>query len=251
MRWYEPSIGRFINEDTYEGEIMNPLTLNLYTYVHNNPLMYTDPSGHKVKGLDLSFAVALLRYNDWGIATIVNARWEDDITREQFLEAMDMTFITHSHARGGKITGNITKEKKAKPKEVEQKFAERLSNLGYDVKHLRDGNFGGVYGVPRPDYLINGNKIGELKTLNGKELNRETAWNHLAKGISQGADIVFIDASAFHVSELEAYDIIFQGFKEASRQGLAVKNYFEVQIWSKDGIYTHNVGIYGTVEMST
>ncbi|MFD2329461.1 RHS repeat-associated core domain-containing protein [Cohnella sp. GCM10020058] len=45
-RWYDPSVGRFINEDTFEGQIDNPLTLNLYTYVHNNPLLYTDPSGH-------------------------------------------------------------------------------------------------------------------------------------------------------------------------------------------------------------
>lgn len=45
-RWYDPSIGRFMNQDTYEGDITNPLSLNGYTYVHNNPLRYTDPSGH-------------------------------------------------------------------------------------------------------------------------------------------------------------------------------------------------------------
>ncbi|ANY68036.1 hypothetical protein BBD42_17315 [Paenibacillus sp. BIHB 4019] len=45
-RYYDPSIGRFINEDTYEGEINNPLSLNLYSYVYNNPLKYRDPSGN-------------------------------------------------------------------------------------------------------------------------------------------------------------------------------------------------------------
>jgi RHS repeat-associated protein len=45
-RWYDPSVGRFISEDSYEGDITNPLSLNLYTYVYNNPLRYTDPSGH-------------------------------------------------------------------------------------------------------------------------------------------------------------------------------------------------------------
>ncbi|WP_430112229.1 polymorphic toxin-type HINT domain-containing protein [Paenibacillus sp. B1-33] len=45
-RWYDPSIGRFINEDTYEGELGNPLSQNLYAYVKNNPLKYVDPSGH-------------------------------------------------------------------------------------------------------------------------------------------------------------------------------------------------------------
>nr|WP_253298428.1 polymorphic toxin-type HINT domain-containing protein [Paenibacillus sp. MSJ-34] len=46
-RWYDPSIGRFITEDTYEGQITNPLSLNLYTYVSNNPLKYIDPTGHQ------------------------------------------------------------------------------------------------------------------------------------------------------------------------------------------------------------
>ncbi|WP_088831371.1 RHS repeat-associated core domain-containing protein [Paenibacillus tyrfis] len=45
-RWYDPSMGRFINKDTYEGDIANPLSLNLYTYVKNNPLKYVDHSGH-------------------------------------------------------------------------------------------------------------------------------------------------------------------------------------------------------------
>ncbi|KJB84891.1 hypothetical protein AZ66_28070, partial [Paenibacillus sp. E194] len=45
-RWYDPSVGRFINEDTYEGDIKNSLSLNLYTYVANNPLKFMDPSGH-------------------------------------------------------------------------------------------------------------------------------------------------------------------------------------------------------------
>ncbi|WP_081595128.1 RHS repeat-associated core domain-containing protein [Paenibacillus sp. PAMC 26794] len=44
-RWYVPPTARFINEDTVEGELTNPLSLNLYTYVENNPLIYIDSSG--------------------------------------------------------------------------------------------------------------------------------------------------------------------------------------------------------------
>ncbi|MCD1260165.1 S8 family serine peptidase [Paenibacillus athensensis] len=46
-RWYDPSMGRFISEDSYEGQIDNPLSLNLYAYVSNNPLTHIDPSGHE------------------------------------------------------------------------------------------------------------------------------------------------------------------------------------------------------------
>ncbi|MGG4441594.1 hypothetical protein ABEX32_12880 [Brevibacillus fortis] len=33
-------------EDTYKGQVDNPLSLNRYTYTHNNPLRFVDPSGH-------------------------------------------------------------------------------------------------------------------------------------------------------------------------------------------------------------
>mgnify|MGYP006286640597 CR=1 FL=1 len=47
-RYYDPSAGRFITEDTYRGELNNPQSQNLYVYVMNNPLKYVDPSGHRV-----------------------------------------------------------------------------------------------------------------------------------------------------------------------------------------------------------
>jgi len=45
-RYYDPSVGRFISEDTYKGQVDNPLSLNRYTYVYNNPLRFIDPTGH-------------------------------------------------------------------------------------------------------------------------------------------------------------------------------------------------------------
>ncbi|MFZ5968225.1 MAG: S8 family serine peptidase [Bacillota bacterium] len=46
-RYYDPKIARFITEDTYRGSLADPLSLNLYTYVSNNPIKYYDPTGHK------------------------------------------------------------------------------------------------------------------------------------------------------------------------------------------------------------
>ncbi len=45
-RYYDPSIGRFIQADTIVPEPGNPQSLNRYSYVLNNPLKYTDPTGH-------------------------------------------------------------------------------------------------------------------------------------------------------------------------------------------------------------
>lgn len=48
-RYYDSVTSRFITEDTYTGEKNDPLTLNLYTYCLNNPIVYLDPSGHEAQ----------------------------------------------------------------------------------------------------------------------------------------------------------------------------------------------------------
>ncbi|MCL2700015.1 MAG: hypothetical protein FWE68_06865 [Defluviitaleaceae bacterium] len=45
--YYDPSIGRFTQQDGWGYANPNdPLSLNLYVYCNNNPVMYWDPSGH-------------------------------------------------------------------------------------------------------------------------------------------------------------------------------------------------------------
>ncbi len=46
-RMYDPKVARFLQEDTYRGEAADVLSLNLYTYCVNNPLIYYDPTGHE------------------------------------------------------------------------------------------------------------------------------------------------------------------------------------------------------------
>ncbi|THF81694.1 RHS repeat-associated core domain-containing protein [Cohnella fermenti] len=45
-RYYDPKIARFLSEDTYAGKAEDPLSLNRYMYVNNEPVMYYDPTGH-------------------------------------------------------------------------------------------------------------------------------------------------------------------------------------------------------------
>jgi hypothetical protein len=44
-RQYDPDTGRFISLDPVLGSLSVPQTLNRYSYVVNNPLKYTDPTG--------------------------------------------------------------------------------------------------------------------------------------------------------------------------------------------------------------
>ncbi|MCX5697566.1 MAG: FG-GAP-like repeat-containing protein [Candidatus Omnitrophica bacterium] len=45
-RYYDPTIGRFITADTIVQSPYDPQALNRYSYCRNNPINYTDPTGH-------------------------------------------------------------------------------------------------------------------------------------------------------------------------------------------------------------
>ncbi|QSQ15624.1 RHS repeat-associated core domain-containing protein [Myxococcus landrumensis] len=45
-RYYDADLGAFISRDAYEGTLGDAPSLHRFVYVKNNPLRYTDPSGH-------------------------------------------------------------------------------------------------------------------------------------------------------------------------------------------------------------
>jgi RHS repeat-associated protein len=52
-RYYDPLIGRFISADTIVPNPSDPQSINRYSYCLNNPLKYTDPSGHDAFSLPI------------------------------------------------------------------------------------------------------------------------------------------------------------------------------------------------------
>ena len=57
-RYYDPALMRFVQADTLVPEPGNPQALNRYAYVYNNPLKYTDPTGHCAETDDKCWEVA-------------------------------------------------------------------------------------------------------------------------------------------------------------------------------------------------
>jgi RHS repeat-associated protein len=53
-RYYDSEIGRFTTADTVKGSMVNPQTLNRYSYVTNNPMKYVDPSGNQPNAADVT-----------------------------------------------------------------------------------------------------------------------------------------------------------------------------------------------------
>ena len=58
-RYMNPSVGRFISMDTYQGYNADPISLHKYLYANSNPVTYTDPSGYMSLGeLGVSGAIS-------------------------------------------------------------------------------------------------------------------------------------------------------------------------------------------------
>jgi RHS repeat-associated protein len=78
-RWYDPAAGRFIQADTIvPGGVQG---LDRYAYVNNNPLRYTDPSGHDKKsnecGPDGIYCDNLISFEEkYGIS--FSGEWSND-----------------------------------------------------------------------------------------------------------------------------------------------------------------------------
>ena len=50
-RYYHPVFGRFVSPDTIVPDVRDPQSLNRYSYARNNPMLYTDSTGH-IFGID-------------------------------------------------------------------------------------------------------------------------------------------------------------------------------------------------------
>ena len=65
-RYYDPDLGRFISADTIVPSVTDPQALNRYSYARNNPILFTNPSGHFFKKQFKSIKKAFKKFEKAG-----------------------------------------------------------------------------------------------------------------------------------------------------------------------------------------
>ena len=70
-RWFDPSIGRFTSPDTIVPTgTQGTQAWDRYAYVNNNPVRYTDPTGHDITGWCGNVCSGAAKFFDWVGAAI-------------------------------------------------------------------------------------------------------------------------------------------------------------------------------------
>ena len=206
-RMYDPKTARFVQEDTYRGEQNDPLSLNLYTYCSNEPLMYWDYSGHKagdwwdvysnakvawksITGGTLKEDVSTIAaYSDSKFARDTAAgfkslvlstpeeRQKDFDTIEQY--GGDSTYVKRV-TNAGKNIGKISDSVKKKAKNAKT----NLSNLGEGIKKAVsswDGFKNASLGVGSS--ILNGGLNTGKVVLTSMSSDPNNTWNQLSSSI--------------------------------------------------------------------
>ena len=97
-RYYNPRTARFLTEDTASGKYTDPLSLNKYTYCHNQPVTGYDPDGHF---LHIVVGAAIGAVVSGGISYASQA-----IKNKSFTNGIDWKKVAGSAAEGA-ITGAV------------------------------------------------------------------------------------------------------------------------------------------------
>jgi len=75
-RPYDPALGRFLQADTLVPDPGNPQSLNRYAYTLNNPLRYTDPTGHIAWFASMGIGAAIGAVVGWGVYALTTNSYE-------------------------------------------------------------------------------------------------------------------------------------------------------------------------------
>ena len=133
-RYYDPSVGRFVSTDPVPGNFFEPLSMNPYVYVWNNPLTFRDPLGTQGQLSDKDYINQVLTLEGYGPIDYYDPNMG-------FRKAAHTTF--DEAARTTRITFGPRGKSSLIPGRSDRSVI--LQNLGHENKHVMQ------FTRPRPE----------------------------------------------------------------------------------------------------
>jgi len=94
-RYYDAMLHRFISADSSVQYPYDPQTLNRYTYCRNNPIIYTDPSGHSFWGDVADVFETAGKIAAFGVIEAIPEVWSFTYENRYYIAAAAITAATY------------------------------------------------------------------------------------------------------------------------------------------------------------
>ena len=147
-RFYQPSTGRFLSQDSYSGNAYDPWTHHLYNYCGGNPINYIDPTGHLSDYQVFREAAAYsydeaYRYQDLAIqaeqrANVLAASGAGKYNDIEIRAALSMAKGYRANFDAFRRQGDYFSEK---ANEIVNKFVKKVSTVGAQALATDAGRF--------------------------------------------------------------------------------------------------------------
>ena len=186
-RYYSPTQGRFLTQDSFAGMRSQPNTLNLYTYCGNDPVNNIDPSGHLFAGPD---------YEAW-------------IARQQS-GGLDYAALNQEMERLIVELQNLTEENERKGEEEEDEHEKKMREMEEQLSsgHRMQLEAGKKYDSGE-DTLYNA-QIEYIMEMNGVDFGTALAYysSDIMKGSNEYGTEDITEAMISHIAEKHNVDRI-------------------------------------------
>ncbi|HIS63708.1 MAG TPA: RHS repeat-associated core domain-containing protein [Candidatus Scybalomonas excrementigallinarum] len=156
-RYYNPTLGRFTQEDVYRGD-----GLNLYDYCKGNPVVWYDPSGY-LKITALKKFQQQYQNGEINETELLEQIIEKNIKAVTKGKSKDGAIYLSFHETAQVVSANQLNKQLGQTVEVER-GVKREKNQGSNTKGSKKGNRGEID-------LASGNKIWEVKPNRQESLN--------------------------------------------------------------------------------
>lgn len=150
-RVYDPLLGRFISPDPWIQDSTNSQNFNRYSYVWNNPVQYTDPSGELIWFAYIAYAAAVYGAGEfgWNVGTAgyeiySGEKAVTDIAKDFAIEASTDALVTATFGAAGKVLEKVVPD--SAQDAIKNKASEIFSNITSN-KNSSSGAGGGA--LPR------------------------------------------------------------------------------------------------------